>query len=297
MEKEKKRRGRKPRKANDEVVSITTNPLIVKDTSFSCDNKLDNLIVQLDKVKSEDINELINKEDAVLKGSEFVYSPEVNTIKPYNDDISNITQSIVDFHINNDLKPEEKVMNISDKVVNFSLTSLRSSLFKSDNWPLKTDINCWWCCHEFDSIPLGMPVGLDKDSSFKVIGCFCSFNCMLSYALDTNNKNRGLIYSLYRSLLKKPVFDNQLKTIVFKRAPPRSSLKKFGGSLSIEEFRNNFKNYKEYNVLTVPMISISQKLEEKEEIKMVEKDTKKIKRVKPLQKKEYTLEHLMGITN
>lgn len=297
MEKEKKRRGRKPRKVNDEVVSITNTPLINnKDTSFSCDNQLENLIVQLDKIKNDDIEGVLNKE-IITPISEFVYSPDINTVKAYNDDLSNITQGIVDFNMNEDVKVEENTIKVCNKVIKFKLTSLKSSLFKPDNWPLRTDIHCWWCCHGFETIPLGMPTKLNKNDIFKVIGCFCSFNCVLSYAINNKINNHWLVYSLYRRLIQEPVFDIQLKEKVFKKAPPREFLKKFGGNLTIDEYRESFKTYKDYDVLTVPMISIGQKLEEKEEIKTLEKETKKIKREKPLQKKEYTLEHLMGIKN
>ena len=315
---EKKKRGRKPRKLNDEVININNN--IKKDTSFTCDNSLDSLIVQFDKLYDNDIKNTLND---ITKNNEFIYSPELNEIKPFNDDIqnkrkikqqeeeeeeklcvpfdpNNISQSIVNFTQKQTISSEETFIRLQNKTVKYKLTDLESSIFTSDNWPYKTDIHCWWCCHQFDSIPIGMPLKIKKNGTFQVIGCFCSFNCIIAYSNNNKHNNIGLIQSLFRKLLDEPVFkfyessnkcESQLKS-----APPRETLKIFGGNLTIEQFRDSFNHYKNYTILTLPMISIGQKIEEKEEFYItIGEDNKKIKRSKPLHKKEYTLEHLMGI--
>ena len=96
-------------------------------------------------------------------------------------------------------------------------------------------------------------------------------------------------------------------------AAPRQALKKFGGILSIEEYRefnNNY--YKQYKVITPPMISILPSLEKTDSdnhikktygyVPMDEERLKKAKndlilrRSKPVNNFKNTLENCMGLT-
>lgn len=39
------------------------------------------------------------------------------------------------------------------------------------DWKEKTDVKCWWCCHNFDTVPLGMPIYYDHTiNKFSVRG-------------------------------------------------------------------------------------------------------------------------------
>ena len=50
-------------------------------------------------------------------------------------------------------------------------------------YPAKTDVLCWWCCHNFDTHPIGIPMKYDEhEDVFKVIGCFCSLNCAFAHS-------------------------------------------------------------------------------------------------------------------
>jgi hypothetical protein len=132
---------------------------------------------------------------------------------------------------------------------------------KIQQWPNSTDIKCWWCCHNFDNSPCGIPIKIENDT-FHVYGCFCSFNCALSYnfSSDTDKKweRAGLI-----NLLFNKTFNN---TDEVNYAPNRACLKEFGGYLSIEEFRNNTENIN-YNITYPPMLSIIPQIEEIKVIK------------------------------
>lgn len=121
----------------------------------------------------------------------------------------------------------------------------------------KTDICCWWCCHKFDYSPIGLPLNYNNNR-FNVKGCFCSFNCAMSYNLNSNSDNISEYESLLYLLFKKMNNTKEFKEI--HEAPPRESLIMFGGLLSIDEFRNKF-NVK-YNIIYPPMLSIIPKLEE-----------------------------------
>lgn len=117
------------------------------------------------------------------------------------------------------------------KINNSGILTVLSS-FQTNGYPIKTDIACWWCTYQFDGIPIPYPTGyIEKQDCFKVTGCFCSFSCSLSYMKDNNLiKNKSLLLFLKRKLTGE-------KFPEINYAPPRQALIKFGGTLTISEFR------------------------------------------------------------
>ena len=77
---------------------------------------------------------------------------------------------------------------------------------------------------------------------FKTLGCFCSYPCIARYIIDSNEPS-DVIFSrlstlnLYVNMLKNTKIDR------VKPAPPRLSLKMFGGTMDIHEYRNNNEEY------------------------------------------------------
>lgn len=106
------------------------------------------------------------------------------------------------------------------------------------DWPTSTSTLCWYCCHPFDGPPLPLPLRYDdRRDVWHVIGTFCSWACMKSYNLDSSSYMRH-VNSTYITLLHKRC-TGRLEGI--RPAPPRLTLKAFGGTLSIEEFRGTDK--------------------------------------------------------
>jgi hypothetical protein len=121
-----------------------------------------------------------------------------------------------------------------------------------------TNIACLWCCHHFDTPFLGLPIRY-KDNSFEVYGTFCGFECMCAYNFYSNelNLNTWEIYNLINLMANKM---NYAKVV--QCAPPRKHLQFFGGSMSIEDFRN-FKNSSNIiNVNVFPLVSVIDQIEE-----------------------------------
>ena len=102
------------------------------------------------------------------------------------------------------------------------------------------------------------------------------------------------------------------KFIKINLAPPRESLKMFGGYLSIEEFReNSLENNKLFNVISPPLISIIPKIEEtvnhnkfsghnllgnvNESILTKTQNSLKLKRNKPVTNPNNTLQSFMDL--
>jgi hypothetical protein len=164
---------------------------------------------------------------------------------------------------------------------------LFDDFYENKSWLKETDIACWWCCHNFNTVPLGLPIKYEN-KKFTVKGIFCSFACISSYNKnESTNKynNVPLIHFLYKkltgilvdcgkdlfakSLVEKLPLDMfngdiqlrdiyieglmELRTAALEPAPPRCALKKFGGELSIEEFRASTKEHKMYNFIEYPL--------------------------------------------
>jgi len=134
------------------------------------------------------------------------------------------------------------------------------SFIENKEWLHNTDVCCWWCCHSFETVPIGLPerynVSIHK---FLVKGIFCSFSCMIAYNNECRASYRKnyLIKYLYKKITGALLLDSQLEP-----APPRCTLKMFGGVLTIDEFRNSFNERKIYKMIQYPMFVSKDYIEE-----------------------------------
>ena len=138
------------------------------------------------------------------------------------------------------------------KLLNMKLFNLNKD--NKCNIGEKTKIACWWCTYNFDNFPCFIPEKYN-DGKFYVFGNFCSYNCALAYILkddDYKVANRvSLIKRLYSELYEttEPLFPS----------PPKELLNKFGGPMTLEEYKNEqtkleLKEYKMKfnNILQIP---------------------------------------------
>jgi len=169
-------------------------------------------------------------------------------------------------------KEKEKIYNIQDtngnqvKLKTYNVFPIPTEITSKNLEKIKaskTDISCWWCCHSFDVYPVSMPLKYnDKTGVFKVKGCFCSFNCAKTYGITTQkNIDIGLFCLLHKMLC------GTIKTI--SKAPPKEILQKFGGPISIEDYRQSFDTVRTYKFNTFPMVFIPSQVEEHEITKMI----------------------------
>lgn len=104
-----------------------------------------------------------------------------------------------------------------------------------NEWPQETEVLCWWCCHPFKTPPAFIPTQFDSiNKRYKITGNFCTWNCAKSYLFgekEFQNRQSKHLFTRLLLTLKIP-YD-------IKPAPPRLTLKTFGGPLSIEEFREH----------------------------------------------------------
>lgn len=105
-------------------------------------------------------------------------------------------------------------------------------------WPARTKICCWWCTEPFQTCPVAIPTKINHTKrEVECYGVFCSHGCAKAYML----KDKGCLRDSMRHAQDLMWLHKELSgsgpehTLT---APPRQTLKKFGGSLSIQDFRS-----------------------------------------------------------
>lgn len=281
----KKKRGRKPKIQNlteEPEIQITEEVILKKrgrkantklkivDLNKDCnaDNIITNLVAHL-PLKMSDINNIVNTEN-----KEEIKPVVVPTYVDFTDDhhdniivFNKHTCSKCLAYENKICKLEEEILNLK-KGLMYNITNIGKKIHElkidfnnklTNGWNESTNIACWWCCHSFDNIPLGIPEFINKDK-FYLFGCFCSFNCMMAYNLDLNDYKIWDRQANIYQMKNKIDLENRY---TIQPAPPRQVLKIFGGPLEIENFRESFYVInREFRYFLPPMISIVGMIEE-----------------------------------
>jgi hypothetical protein len=186
----------------------------------------------------------------------FIYNTEQEI------DIYNSNKQQIDEFKTDDL---EKVKNSRENDIHSILRNNKTNVEKclthmdecnrNNSWPSTTSVACWWCCHSFDNPPCAIPHEF-RNGLYNVYGIFCSPECAAAYNFDDTRNCTDVWerYSLLNMLYRNVFADKHYK---IKLAPPRQTLKMFGGNLTIKEFRANFQSITHsYKMILPPMISI-----------------------------------------
>jgi hypothetical protein len=131
--------------------------------------------------------------------------------------------------------------------------------------PKKTKTCCLNCGYSISNLPVYL-INYYYDNIFIKMGdenniLFCSFNCANSYNIKLNDENimkrYGLLVKLYYEINKKNI--NSITDIIINEAGPIEILEKYGGTMTIDDYRTNFKILgKEYQTMLPPFISSPQ---------------------------------------
>ena len=174
------------------------------------------------------------------------YEPTIKKLQPYDENKYKFNEE------NNEIK--EEIENLTYDIIldnnNLNIEIKDYSINHNKEEILNKKCKCWWCCYSFNNNPIYIPTDYENNE-FKVYGNFCSFSCALSYNYYNNKdieqsiKNESLIYTFYNKIENN---SSEIKKI--KYAPPKELLIDFGGTLTIDEFRNN---QIIYNIIYPPM--------------------------------------------
>jgi len=270
----KKKRGRKPKNCNlDEQVSINTEKkkrgrkkkyeienfekILHRDSEnnfnhhviYSDDESIAS--VEADCVKKVSFGNLditVSKKTETEDISEFKFKTRASGILIDKDEYSSdeekevpIESFVQTFSQEKSYTPKivsecKNELNVAKKVSIFTTT--KEQVKECSEWPETCNVCCWWCCHTFEGMPCTLPTKYDPyRKRFTFIGLFCSWNCVKAYNADRNSHQRHECTSLI-SLLIQQLY-GITKAITVKAAPPRQTLKMFGGYLDIDEFRGS----------------------------------------------------------
>lgn len=129
-----------------------------------------------------------------------------------------------------------QAVEVSHASERFSTEVMKEILGRTKKPTYTPTTSCFWCCHAFPHTPCVLPISYDAyETMYTCEGHFCSPECALAYlyaeptvADGTRWTRHALLNDLYRSLYTK-------RDLL--PAPPRATLRMFGGPLSIEQFR------------------------------------------------------------
>lgn len=263
---EPKKRGRKPKK---EIYSIHTpssansksnEDIILHFPNITRDELIKNNIIQEANDSDTDSSALI------VNGDE--YSGAYNCMQEKNELINKIKMlteqvNILENRLSESNNTQEQPKYILNK---YNISRMDINIINSDNGKEislePTNVACWLCTEYFDTLPCFI-VREFRGNKYYVYGCFCSFNCAVRYNFEVDDYKVWNRYALTKKLYNDITgTDDDIPL-----APPKEVLKKFGGSLSIEEFRKNSKLLtKEYRFVIPPMNTIVPYVEESNKI-------------------------------
>ena len=280
----KKKRGRKPKHFNSSIPKIDIDM-----TEESINTEEEKIIYHL-PITIDEINTIENQENSLfIKSEKDIKNPKLNLQKNKSSEESEVTETL-----------KTSTLNISANkfLLNNNVNKITTHCLK-----FNTKSKCWWCRNCFSSPSCELPEDYFNET-FYCTGHFCSFNCMKSYNLDLNDSLSwkreslmNLLYYLTYSIQKQ-----------ITPAPHWMTLEEYGGTLSIEQFReNSLINTKEYIVLHPPLISRQMQIEESYKLnklkevpidkinKLYSESEYVIKRSKPVQSSQLNLETTMGL--
>jgi hypothetical protein len=144
-----------------------------------------------------------------------------------------------------DTKKSECLLTLSsddEEKVNTTLTKKKSiNVYSRETSNQKK--KCFNCHHFFENTIYYLPYNYCQElDRYKIYGNFCSPNCVKSYCINSKEfqNKMYLVGQFYRTL-----FGSNFR---IKPAPSILTLKDYGGTLTIEEFRESFYNNSRYTL-------------------------------------------------
>ena len=221
------------KKDKNEKLTTSTDPFKTHEESVS--NVSAELQMELSQDKTLDVPEIYGL-------TQLDIQPEKVHFKQYSD----IDEECLNQRINS--------RSLNDRKIHLVLAS-----FKNKSWPKSSPYACWNCTEHFDGAPVGIPTIAMSDSyedTYYLEGNFCSFNCAARFLYDNHTAQNSQLSTIYEILnfIYNELSEDGEEYQSIKLAPERICLKKFGGHLSLEEYRKNFNTKINYEVFRSPLI-------------------------------------------
>ena len=121
-------------------------------------------------------------------------------------------------------------------------------------WPTETTISCFYDEHQFTGIPIPLPLNyVHEQNKYSCYGIFCSASCVKAY-LENNSSYSKTLSIMWLKKIMHEVFNDYSDIVA---APPKDLLKKYGGELTIDEFRSAGKQHTSIRIHKLPFFTCS----------------------------------------
>jgi hypothetical protein len=335
-----KKRGRRPK---DKSFTVISN---YKDAPVEVEN--DNIILHLpgdDKINTENYNDIMINTDGIMRYDPVLNEPipyepfnqmqsdyanildknqdkiEVDNLENQNIELTNEESSIKNDEVYiRTIGFEEMNKNYFNVLKKVKILKMIQADDSKKEWDSSSEHACFYCTEQFQTMPVGIPIRYIR-GKFYCRDNFCSFNCAAAYifsGFDTRYHFKKWEYYSLLCLLAKQINElidsengNDMKKIIYvKLAENRNLLKKFGGPMTIEEFRKQFYFLdKKYSMLYPPVSCMYPQTEvahyvsvHRQKAMMLNNENRfqelndlRLKRDKPLLQKKNTLEEYMSL--
>jgi hypothetical protein len=210
----------------------------------------------------------IQSRDIPMNDMPIMYDPlpptdaqpyDSNADNPFAEEVEHIQEMVIDVPIRSEPIVEPIVEPMVKSEAEIDYYALKSTMLvqyhnsaERKEIPMQSDAACFWCCHSFAHRPVVLPIR-DTGEYLQVMGNFCSPECAVAYLFDmrqdshTRWEQLALLYRVYGEACGGKIHP----------APHRTVLTLFGGSLSIQEYRQMIQSQKvRVDVHLPPMVSI-----------------------------------------
>jgi len=210
----------------------------------------------------------IQSRDIPMNDMPIMYDPlpptdaqpyDSNADNPFAEEVEHIQEMVIDVPVRSEPIVEPTVEPMLKSEAEIDYYALKSTMLvqyhnsaERKEIPMQSDAACFWCCHSFAHRPVVLPIR-DTGEYLQVMGNFCSPECAVAYLFDmrqdshTRWEQLALLYRVYGEACGGKIHP----------APHRTVLTLFGGSLSIQEYRQMIQSQKvRVDVHLPPMVSI-----------------------------------------
>ena len=210
----------------------------------------------------------IQSRDIPMNDMPIMYDPlpptdaqpyDSNADNPFAEEVEHIQETVVDVPVRSEPMVEPVVEPMVKSEAEIDYYALKSTMLvqyhnsaERKEIPMQSDAACFWCCHSFAHRPVVLPIR-DTGEYLQVMGNFCSPECSVAYLFDmrqdshTRWEQLALLYRVYGEACGGKIHP----------APHRTVLTLFGGSLSIQEYRQMIQSQKvRVDIHLPPMVSI-----------------------------------------
>lgn len=114
-------------------------------------------------------------------------------------------------------------------------TQIEKSNLKLFNTKIEDEnVVCWYCTHTFDGNAVSVPASFSLKRGYLCHGIFCGWGCAKTWNMDSTSQMKFQRNDFINKLIR---LSNNGAFVSIPKAPNRYLLKKFGGDLTIDEFR------------------------------------------------------------